>query len=45
MLELFIFVKLLNSKPCGILGYVTMVSDVYRDICGGMGMPLFSHVY
>lgn len=27
-LELFIFVKLLNSKPCGILGYVA--SDVYK---------------
>lgn len=34
MPELVIFLKLLNSGPCGILGYVTMASDVYRNTFG-----------
>lgn len=40
--ELFIFVKLLNSRPCGILGYATIASDVYRITCGSVGvLPCF----
>ena len=36
MLELFIFVKLRNSGPSGILGYVSVASDVCRGTwkCG-----------